>query len=84
METMEKSKAIFPTFPQPLLLLLDKNEEGNQKPRKIIYTKDLTLTEYKIIVFPPQDWNDILLESAYLDPNPIDVDLQSILDSYYN
>jgi hypothetical protein len=41
METVEKSKAIFPPFPQPLLLL-DKNE-GNQKPRKIIYTKDLTL-----------------------------------------
>lgn len=56
-------------------------ESRKEEIEETVHT--IGLLEYKILAFPPQDWDDILLERAYLDPNRIDVDLQAILYSYY-
>jgi hypothetical protein len=44
METVEKQTAVFPPFPQPLLLLLTiRRKAAEQEQPMIVYTKCLTL-----------------------------------------
>jgi hypothetical protein len=43
METVEKQTAVFPPFPQPLLLLKMNTKTLIKKERTIVYTKSLTL-----------------------------------------
>jgi len=44
MENVEKQAAIFRRFPQPLLLLTNKDEKQRpKKPKTIVYTKSLTI-----------------------------------------
>lgn len=34
---------------------------------------------YRVESFPPSQWQDIILEEATVEPNPIDVDLETLL-----
>jgi hypothetical protein len=44
METVEKQTAVFPPFPQPLLLLTNQMQSSQSKTKElIVYTKSLTL-----------------------------------------